>query len=89
MQLVYCYAFKPLDGLGCCPFLGCDSVVVDSLSIVTPIVGVCNCSMFCCTLFYVHSSFSIIWTGKRELVVLLSLSSWCLMIAVRLFLMVP
>ena len=25
-------------------------VVVDFLFIVTPIVGVCNCSMFCCTL---------------------------------------
>ena len=30
--------------------------VVDSLFIVTPIVGVCNCSMFYCTLLYVHSS---------------------------------
>ena len=28
------------------------SVVVDFLFIVTPIVGVCNCSMFCCTLLY-------------------------------------
>ena len=26
------------------------SVVVDFLFIVTPIVGVCNCSMFCCAL---------------------------------------
>ena len=26
------------------------------LFIVTPTVGVCNCSMFCCTLHYVHSS---------------------------------
>ena len=26
------------------------SVVVEFLFIVTPIVGVCNCSMFCCTL---------------------------------------
>ena len=26
------------------------SAVVDFLFIVTPIVGVCNCSMFCCTL---------------------------------------
>ena len=26
--------------------LGC--VVVDSLLVVTPIVGFCNCSMFCC-----------------------------------------
>ena len=26
--------------------------------IVSLIVEVCNCSMFCCTLFYVHSSFA-------------------------------
>ena len=43
-----------------------DSVVVDFLFIVTPIVGVCNCSMFCCTLLYLHSSLAIILMGKRE-----------------------
>ena len=52
-------------------------------------MGVCNCSMFCYTLLYVHSSFAIILMGKRELVVLLSLSSWCLVIVVWLFLAVP
>ena len=57
--------------------------------IVTPIAGVCNCSMFCCTLLYVPSSFAIILMGKRALVALLSLSSWCLVNVVRLFLMVP
>ena len=36
--------------------------------IVTPIVGFCQCSMFCCALLYVHSSFAIILMGKRELV---------------------
>ena len=36
------------------------SVVVDSLLIVTPILGFCNCSMFCCALFYFHSSIAII-----------------------------
>ena len=36
--------------------------------IVTPIVRVCKCSMFCCTLPYVHTSFAIILMGKRELV---------------------
>ena len=41
-------------------------------------MGVSNCSMFWCTLLYVHSSFAIILTGKRALVALLSLSSWCL-----------
>ena len=63
-------------------------VVVDFLFIVTPIVGVCNCSMFCCTLLYVHSSIAIILMGKRELVVLLNLYSWCLVMVERLFLAV-
>ena len=57
--------------------------------VVTPIVGVCNCSMFCCTLLYVHFSFAIILIGKRELVALLSLSSWCFVMVVWLFLAVP
>ena len=52
-------------------------------------MGVCNCSMFCCTLFYVHSSIAIILMGKRELVALLNLSSWCLLMVERLFLAVP
>ena len=45
--------------------------------------------MFCCTLLYIDSSFAIIFDGKRELVAWLSLSSWCLMIVVWLFLVVP
>ena len=57
--------------------------------IVTPIVGVCNCSVFCCTLLYVHSSIAIILMGKRELVALLNLSSWCLVMVEWLFLAVP
>ena len=57
--------------------------------IVTPIVGFCICSMFCCTFRFVPSSFAIILMGKRELVALLSLSFWCLVIVVRLFLAVP
>ena len=62
---------------------------MDFLFIVTPIVGVCNCSMFCCTLLYVHSSIAIILMGKRELIALLYLSSWCLVMVERLFLAVP
>ena len=57
--------------------------------IVTPIEGVCNCSMFCCTLLYVYSSIAIILMGKRELVAWLNLSSWCLVMVERLFLAVP
>ena len=82
-------AFKSPSGLGCCPFLGGGSVVVGFLVIVTPIVGVCDCSMFCCTLLYVHSSIAIILMGKRELIALLNLSSWCLVMVERLFLAVP
>ena len=52
-------------------------------------MGVCNCSMFCCTLLYVHSSIAIILMGKRELIALLNLSSWCLLMVERLFLAVP
>ena len=52
-------------------------------------MGVCNCSMFYCMLLDVHSSIAIILMGKRELVVLLYLSSWCLVMVERLFLAVP
>ena len=65
-------------------YIGLD--FVDLLFIVTPIVGIC--SMFCCTLLYVHSSFAIFLMGKRELVALLSLSSRYLVIVVWLFLAV-
>ena len=65
------------------------SVVVDFLFTVTPIVEVCNCFMFCCTLLYVPSSIAIILMGDRELVALLKLSSWCLVMVEQLFLAVP
>ena len=52
-------------------------------------MGVCNCSMFCCTLLYVHSSIAIILMGKREMIALLNLSSWCLVMVERLFLAMP
>ena len=57
---------------GSCPLYGGGSVVVvvvvvvvdvDSLLIVTPIVGFCNCAMFCWALLYVHCSFSIVSMG--------------------------
>ena len=61
------------------------SKAVDFLFIVTPIGGVCNCSIFCCTLLFVHSSIAIILMGKRELVALLDFSSWCLVMVEWLF----
>ena len=45
--------------------------------------------MFCCTLLYVHSSIAIILRGKRELIALLILSSWCLVMVEWLFFAVP
>ena len=77
------------DGLGCCPFWAAVLLLLTILFIVTPIVGICKCSMFCCKLLYVHTSFAIIFMWKRELVALFSLSSWCLVIVVWLFLAVP
>ena len=47
-------------------------------------MGVCNCSMFCCTVLYAHSSIAIIL-----MVVLLYLSSRCLVMVEWLFLEVP
>ena len=79
----------PPSGLDCCPYYGGGSDVVDLLFIVTLIVGVCNCSMFCCMLLYINSSYAIILIGKRELVAMLSLSSWCLVIIMWRFLAVP
>ena len=78
-----------IDSAGATLLSICLAVVVDFLFIVTPIVGVCNCSMFCCTLLYVHFSIAIILMGKRELIALLNLSSWCLVMVERLFLAVP
>ena len=46
-------------------------------------MGVCNCSMFCCTLLYVYSSIAIILMRKRKLVAVLNL------MVERLFLAVP
>ena len=56
------------------------------LKLPISIVGFCGCSMFCCALRCIHSSFAIILVGKRELVALLCLSSLCLVIVVWLFL---
>ena len=51
-------------GLGCCPFWGGGSVVVGFLFVVTPIVGVCGCYMFCCALLYVRSSVAVVLVGR-------------------------
>ena len=42
-----------------------------------------------CTLLNVHSSIAIMLMGKRELVALLNLSSWCLVMVEWLFLALP
>ena len=41
------------------------------------------------TFIYVHLSVAIILMGKRELVALINLSSWCPMVVGQLFLAVP
>ena len=75
------YLSPPL-GLGCCPFLGGGSVVVDILLNVLPIdcviVGVLCLFLFCYALLCVHSSFAIILKRKRKLVALLLLSYRCI-----------
>ena len=48
-----------------------------------------KCRIRSCTLLYVHSSIAIILIGKRELIALLNLSSWCLVMVERLFLAMP
>ena len=52
-------------------------------------MGFFNCSMFCCALLCVHSSFAIISMRKGELTALLCLSSWCLEIVVWPFPTIP
>ena len=62
----FCYTVRIVSFLG--------SVVVESMFIVTPIVGFCNCSivgscncfMFCCALLCAHPSYAIILMGNRE-----------------------
>ena len=88
MHLTFCDNLTPRFSLLRSDGDSHSAAVVDFLFIVTPIVGVCNCSMFC-TLLYVHSSIAIILMGKRELVALLNFSSWCLVMVERLFLAVP
>ena len=46
--------------------------------IVTPVVGFCNCFMFCCALLYVHSSFAIILIDCLTLFVFLVSRDCCL-----------
>ena len=45
--------------------------------------------LFCCALLCVRSGIAIILVGGRGLVALLNLSSWCLVVVERLFLLVP
>ena len=37
-----------------------------ALFLLTCLLGVSNCSMFCCTLLYVHSSFASSWWGRES-----------------------
>ena len=44
---------------------------IEQLTIANFLIYICNCSMCCCALPCVHSSFEIILSGQRELVALL------------------
>ena len=45
-------------------------------------MGFCIFFMFCCVLLRVHSSFAIILMGKKELIALFCLPTWCCVIVV-------
>ena len=81
------FTFSQLNSKICTVFLINWYTVLISFN--TQLNYFCNCSMFCCTLLYVHSSIAIILMGKRVLVALLYLSSWRLVMVDRLFLAVP
>ena len=78
----------PPGGLGCCPFQGGDSIAVDLLFNVLPVLCL---SLFYYALLCVHSSFAIILKRKRNLVALLLLSYRCIVTinVLWLFLTVP
>ena len=65
------------------------AVVLLLLTFCLLLLTLWECSMFCCTLLYVHSNIAIILIGKREVIALLNLSSWYLVMVERLFLAVP
>ena len=52
-------------------------------------MGVCNLLYVLLYFTFAHSSMATILMGKRELIVLLNLSSWCLVMVEWLFLVVP
>ena len=74
--------------LGLLSVLGRWFCCFDFLFTVTPNVGACGCSVFCCALLCVRSGVAVILMGKREVVALLGLSSWCLVMVGWLFLAV-
>ena len=45
-------------------------------------MGLCVCSMFCCALLCVFSSFVVILMGKSELIALLCRSFWCIVVVI-------
>ena len=53
--------------------------------LLLPLWGSVIVLCFVVHLLYVHSSYAIIFMGKRELVALLSLSSWCLRFVIVVF----
>ena len=52
-------------------------------------MGFCNCSMFCCAYFCIHSGLTIISIGEENAGCFAFLSSWCLVVVVWVFLAMP
>ena len=53
------------------------------------LLPLCESVTVCCALFCVRSGVAVVLVGKRGLVALLDLSSWCLVMVERLILAVP
>ena len=77
---------SPPGGLSCCRS---KAVVLLLLTFCLLLLPLWESVIVLCLLLYVHSSIAIILMGKRELVALLNLSSWCLVMVEQLFLAVP
>ena len=78
-----CLPPSPPSSLGCCPFYGGGSVVVDSFLIDALIEWFCVCSMCYCALLCVISRFAIVLIGEERgccftlLVCLVSYNCYC------------
>ena len=66
---------SPIGGLGCCPFYGGGTVVVELIMLT--LWGFCVCSLFCYAILCVLSSFAIIWLPYFIFVFLMPCDFYC------------